>query len=235
VAFGGIADAGILANDPELKRRMQERIGDPGMGVAEALSALERLLVDRRPVVAVTRQDWHRLASVLRAMAAPRLSGLVGGVGSGAGEGGEGEEAVAPLAELPIEERREILVERIRQTVSVVMQWPLERISMDRPISEMGLDSLMSMELHAGLERRLGVRVPRTAIDPSGSIAEMATALGRLFGPSDRPDREGVAGSEADRIAALLDRHGATLPPDEIEKIVETSRAAVSEGKRLIP
>ncbi|MBI4859587.1 MAG: SDR family NAD(P)-dependent oxidoreductase [Candidatus Riflebacteria bacterium] len=233
VSWGAISDVGVVAKDPELKRHLKERMGDPGLTANEALDLLDELVPAGRAHVAATRQDWRQLVSFLPAAGAPKFSELVGGAPSDRASSTPGEPFARRVAGLGPEERLAALIDLLKRTVSQVMQWPIERIDVDRPTMEMGLDSLMAVELHVALEKELQTSLPRTAINPWTSIADLAGALARRF---DAPAAAGGDRSSAavDEVAATLAKHGVSMDQDGVQSVLRTVREARDGGERLL-
>ncbi|MGL1701405.1 acyl carrier protein, partial [Vibrio parahaemolyticus] len=64
------------------------------------------------------------------------------------------------LADKSPEEIMEILRGILLDEVSHILRVPRDKIDIGRPLPEIGMDSLMAVELKLGLERRLNIDVP---------------------------------------------------------------------------
>ena len=223
VAWGTLSDVGTVAENPELKRHLRDRIGDPGLTADESLNVLDQLLATDRVSVAATRLNWRKLAGFLPSVRAQRFCEVLGDLSCE----GTVSRLDEPLAErylhLSTEERRTALVDLVKRTLGQIMQWPPERIDVDRPTAEMGLDSLMAVELHVALEKELGMSLPRTAISPWSSIVDLAGSIARrLESPAGGGGSE--RDTEADEVKAMLEKHGISLEQHEIEEVSKTVR-----------
>ncbi|QDP80092.1 SDR family NAD(P)-dependent oxidoreductase [Nocardia otitidiscaviarum] len=148
-------------------------------------AVLRRRAVDG-PLPAVLRDLVPRPARVAAASAAP-------------------EQALAEtLRGLPPHEQRERLAQLIRSRIAAVMGhgWA-EAISMDRPFTDLGFDSLMAVELRGALDAATGLRLPATLVfdhpTPAALHEHLQAAL--LSGES----------TTADSIFAQIDRLEAGL------------------------
>ncbi|MEV4391051.1 bifunctional LLM class flavin-dependent oxidoreductase/SDR family oxidoreductase [Nonomuraea sp. NPDC049607] len=217
IAWGPWAEAGLV-------RRAAggaERLADQGIGTlsnAQGRAVLERLLTGDESHTVVASIDWPQILRVAPALVrSPLLRRLIeqrtvaearrGGAGAG------GEE----LRALPPHEREPWLGEYARGKVAEVLRIPADRLHLDRPLSEAGLDSLMAIELKNRLEADLGVHVPMVTFLQGPSIRRLATeVIGQLTDPgpassaapvtvaAGNPAR--VADGGAASVAAYLDQ-----------------------------
>jgi acyl carrier protein len=83
------------------------------------------------------------------------------------------------------------LREELRTSISYVCGIPVERISDDAPLEELGFDSLASAEVLTDLEIKLGLELPVDALRRlvrAGTVGEVAALLGaELRSPSSLP------------------------------------------------
>jgi len=86
------------------------------------------------------------------------------------------------LAQVAPEDRAAAVRELVRDCVARVASKPVDDIAHDRPIIELGLDSLMTVELRNRLSAALGGRrLPSTLIMNHPTVAAIADHLGREF------------------------------------------------------
>lgn len=156
-------------------------------------------------------------AAAIAQTPADDLPGLLSGyAGAGYQDAGSDPAATALADELrrlpPGRARRTALVEACRHEVAAVLRSSPEAVASDRPFSEMGFDSLMSLELRKRLQRRTGVALPSTVVwrypNVDALAEQLATSMGiDLGGP--RPSRPEPASQPAPKPAAEA------APPDD--------------------
>lgn len=177
VCWGAISDAGVVARNAGLAERLRANTGVGGVSAAEALDHLGRLLAD--PAAAPTTSGYavlratagaHRLATVRSPLFADVFRG-------GAGEG----EAIGrhlDLAGLDPAEAAERLLGAVREEVARILRLPIEEVDPDRALIDLGLDSLMALELKLGLETRLGADLAKlSGLGSAGSARQLANRL----------------------------------------------------------
>jgi phthiocerol/phenolphthiocerol synthesis type-I polyketide synthase C len=119
------------------------------------------------------------------------------------------------------EEAREKIVGVIVEEIALILRLPQESVNKGKPLADIGVDSLMAVELAAALEERLTLEVPLSTSAGAFNVNELADhVLGLSISPA----------SEDDSIAqGLAERHlGKGLDPAALE----TLTALVEERSR---
>ncbi len=180
--------------------RSLELIGLRALQPAEGLAVLGRLLADPSAhQTTVASVDWPTFAPLYRLSGRGGLLEEVAQDGAGCPgvtsqqDRGEGLAELTRLRSLPAGERVARMVERLRGRVAAVLHLPAGEPEADRPLNTLGVDSLMAMELKAGIEADLGVVVPITAFLEATTLAGLASRL-----------LEGSAGTEPPRGSSLV-------------------------------
>jgi len=180
----------------------------PDQGVA-LLSALMRS--DVPPQVAVLRADWTQLGSDARGQVAPFFARVARAPRVTAVRV-ERPEAPASVAEqwrrAPITERRKQIAAFIRQQIGAVLGLdPGFVIDPQLGLRDLGVDSLMSIELRNRLQTDVGQPLPSTLVFDFPTFAALTDFLSvQVCGPdaADTGDQTGTAADErADAVAAL--------------------------------
>ncbi|HET7505623.1 MAG TPA: SDR family NAD(P)-dependent oxidoreductase, partial [Kofleriaceae bacterium] len=194
VAWGPWAGKAHAAHEHELARR--------GLGLMDAgtaLAALERALDHDETAIAVADMDWSRFAP---AYAAARPRPLLDDIpevqcalrpadaaGDAAGDAPvTGELRRALLAVEPGRRRRDILVEHCRAEVGRVLKLDPARVDTTTPLTSMGFDSVMGLELKKLLQAALDVDLPSTLVWRYPTIDALIPFLAeRMAIPLDAP------------------------------------------------
>jgi acyl transferase domain-containing protein/acyl carrier protein len=170
IAWGPIADAGTLARRPEEQAALSRRLGARMMLADRALAALPALAVSGLPVVAFADIAWGEAGRTLPILADPMFDELRGA----AAEITADEALLDRLAALEPAERRELLAVVIADEAARILRLPEGGIDPHRPLAELGMDSLMAIELRLALEARLRLDVPLMSLADGVSAAGLA-------------------------------------------------------------
>jgi NADPH:quinone reductase-like Zn-dependent oxidoreductase/acyl carrier protein len=183
VAWGPIADVGYLAERPETRDALARRLGAKPSSAAEALAGLPAMISSGLPVVAFAETNWNEARRFLpilarRMFSEARASGLTSTSDESLSERLAGLEPDAALA---------LLKSVIAEEAATILRLPASGIDPLRPLSEMGMDSLMAVELRLALETRLRVDLPLVSLVEGTSVASIAARLATAIpkGPKD--------------------------------------------------
>ncbi|MFI9723379.1 SDR family NAD(P)-dependent oxidoreductase [Streptomyces sp. NPDC052396] len=183
VAWGALGDAGHVARN-RLDAFMT-RIGLAPVPAGQALDALEGLLAEGAGgVVTLAGIDWAQVRHGSGAVAAPRFA-LVrpeGEDGDGAGE----RELALLLARATPEEALAAVTGVLVEILAGILQTSPELLTAERPLAQLGLDSLMGAELMTAIHRRLGCNLPAVEIINSATVGDLAQRCVRRLGAGAR-------------------------------------------------
>ncbi len=215
VDWGAWGEAGAAVR-PGVAGR-PEQLGLFPMPPGEALEALEVALAGDEAQVAIIAIDWGRYLERFRPGKEPSLLSALRPSRSTSGPARpvESENFRQLLDRVPQPLRRERLASEIALLAAKVMGLaPDERVEEGRPLREMGLDSLMSIELRNLLGARAGTKLPATLLFEHPTVQALVSFLvaGSLRGlvPEAAVPAKGepadLEGLDAAQLAELLDR-----------------------------
>ena len=203
VGWGPIADAGILTRQAGVAEELERRMGAAPMTAKEALDGLPRLLQSGLPVVTYAPMDWNTAKQLLTALQAPAFSWLSQHRESTA----QAVDIRAMLAGHDDAESESLILGLLIEEMASVMRLPADRVDPARPLAEIGMDSLMAVELRLGMEARFGMSLPLFALSDTTTPLSLAGVLAR----SVRGDRQEATVPTATPLEDILRRHDADL------------------------
>jgi NADPH:quinone reductase-like Zn-dependent oxidoreductase/malonyl CoA-acyl carrier protein transacylase/short-subunit dehydrogenase/acyl carrier protein len=177
VGWGPIADAGFLARNVEMRETLARRLAAEPMRAIHALDALPELMAGGELSVAFAAVRWDTARRMLPVLDATTFRELLGD----RAEIGESE-LRDRLMTLPPEERRDLLLMVLKDEIGRILSQAAETLDPHRPVSELGMDSLMAVELRLALEQRIGINLPMFALSPQTSLSMIAARLERQMG-----------------------------------------------------
>jgi len=88
----------------------------------------------------------------------------------------------------------------LAEEMARILKVPLASVDREKPIVNMGFDSLMSIELKNQIETDLGVSVPMARLIQSPTILELTDFVADLLGGSHDADATAAVGSSIDEF-----------------------------------
>ncbi len=188
IAWGAWSDIGEAA---EQRERIEERLAERGTGwipPEQGMRALDWLVRQDWTNATVASIEWDSLFDSI-GYAPPLFADFerVDAAGSAASDDA-GPSLLAGLADAPAEQREQLIIDFLQQELQSVMRMP----SLPLPaaeFSELGMDSLMAVELRNRINRALiGAYVaPNTVVFDYPSIDRLAAHLAGGLGDADLP------------------------------------------------
>jgi myxalamid-type polyketide synthase MxaE and MxaD len=153
-------------------------LGIKSIAPGQALEVLERLLRQGSTQVAAVPVDWARYRQFYPAgTESPLLSELAREEADNSPQAGHpGEKRSALLAAEPAE-RRQLLRSYLTELVARVLGLSASKLDIQQPLSNLGLDSLMAVELKNRIAVDLGVNVPMVKFLSGPSVEQAAAQL----------------------------------------------------------
>jgi acyl carrier protein len=229
IGWGPVGDVGILTRNEAVKDALTQRLGRPPLTAAQALEELGRLLVCDESCT-VADFDWKTLARLLPAAASHRFLLLNRQHGHAVGSE-DTSDIRALIAGKSPEEVNAIVQALVMQEVAQILGIGADLIDPTRPLHDLGLDSLMAVELALSLEQRLGIHLPVMMLNESPTAEKVTRRIvERLLG-----DAEGDSSPIAidDVVAGLAQQHGETATEEAIQQIAEDVNGLKQFGARL--
>jgi acyl carrier protein len=132
-----------------------------------------------------------------------------------------------------VEDRRALLDRLIRDKVARVLGTTPDRLSADKPLLNLGIDSLMGVELRNWIEQELRMSLPIMELMRSPSLSHLTDALLELLAneaASNRTEPELVPREPSFAAADLLDRIE-DLPGEDVDALL-TALLAEKQAER---
>jgi acyl carrier protein len=210
VAWGAWGEVGAAAKvGDEVARR-----GLRPMPPAAAAAALRRAMAGDQPTLGIMDVDWTTFCARYGAHVPPFLDEVRPRRAEArtiAAAPAATIEPASDLGRLPPEQRFDGLIREVRTTAARILGLPgAEAVAADAPLRELGLDSLMTVELRNALATLASAKLPATLVFDHPTCTELARHLAEgpmaaiVQAPSER--RDGFDDLDTDELAALLEQ-----------------------------
>ena len=239
VRWGAIDDVGFLARNEKIKDALQSRMGGKTILSSDALDLLEELLVSNRSDLGAMELAWSALSRFLPSATEPKFAELAAFDTDAKSDEGKSDDIHRLLDELSPEELSAAVKDLLRAEVAEILRMAPDKIDPDRSVYELGLDSLMGVELVLAIESRFGIQLSVMALSESPTISKLADKLISQLKPTASGD-EDVApqSSTADQVQHVATQHGSDVDSKTISllvrKIDSDSVAGAAQPQRII-
>ena len=194
IGWGAIKDAGFLTRHQAVAGMLKNRTGLDATPARDALADLGRLSVIGATRVSVGRFDLQKLSQLLPAARSSRFIPIIP---KGAAANLQTEETLVDiLKKIPETDWRPLILARVREHGARVLGTSAAQVSIDQPLADLGLDSLMAVELAGGLERDLGRPISVMQMLSAGSLSSIAELVMKMLGGTGSDEsRPSIVGS----------------------------------------
>ncbi len=214
VGFGAIADAGYLARNTDVGQRLDRRLGKTAINARDALNAVEEYIASApdtvdAAVVMISEFDWaaaHNLAVVNEALfdvvmrkAAHHASGT---------EGGD-IDLVAMIEGKSPAEAQDLLFDILASEIATILRVSRESILKESVLKDIGLDSLMAVELGLNFEQNTGFDMPLSSLADNATVGDITRRLYEKVKARNGMEEADVDVSAETRIVDELSRRHA--------------------------
>lgn len=228
VRWGAIDDVGFLARNEEIKAVMQQHMGGAALNSAAALEVLDDLLAGDQSDLGVLTFDWSAMARFLPTASAPKFMQLATQTQDNKYGLEDGADIRQILQQLSGEALRSAVIELLKGELGKVLSLSHGKIDAGRPLHDMGLDSLMGVELILALEKCMGVRLPVMALSENPTLASLAQSIIDLIEGDKQAENEEPAAALVTRIAA---QHGVDADSEALVQLAQD----VDTGRLMPP
>jgi phthiocerol/phenolphthiocerol synthesis type-I polyketide synthase C len=210
VGFGAISDKGFLARNIEVNDLLAKRIGKTAMKASDALEQVERYMVaDTGTIdaaaVMIAEIDWSAVR-LLPIAGTSIFEALMRNLGTGQNASdGEGIDLEALIRGKSEDEAQTILHAVVAAEIAAILRVTESDITPEKVLKDIGLDSLMAMELGMSFQQKTGFDIPLSGVGDGTTVGDVVTRLrDRVMNRS--ADTEDGPPMEEDKVVSQLAR-----------------------------
>ncbi|APO75898.1 beta-ketoacyl synthase protein [Rhizobium etli 8C-3] len=214
VGFGAIADKGYLARNAEVNEVLSKRIGKSALKASDALEQVERyMLADQGRIegatVMIAEVDWSA-ARLLPIAGKSLFETIMRQAGSSqAVNDNETIDLEAMIAGKSADEAQALLHKLVAAEIAAILRITEDGITPEKVLKDIGLDSLMAMELGMSFQQKTGFDIPLSGISDGTTIGDVVARL-RERVASRSSGNEGVGDAEQ-VVSQLIQSHSGTV------------------------
>ncbi len=181
IDWGRLDEVGYVARHAEVGEILTRR-GFVGFSPKQAMVGLERMMQSHQAQLGFLRLDWNASAGALGGMRmAQRVTALFGDLVRKADTEDEGSRLREALRGAKPDARPAILASYLRHQVARVLGASAASLDADRPLNQLGFDSLMAVELKNHIDADLALSLPIRAMMEAPTINTLTAAVAELM------------------------------------------------------
>ncbi|AVA21102.1 MULTISPECIES: type I polyketide synthase [unclassified Rhizobium] len=212
VGFGAIADKGFLARNIEVNELLSKRIGKAALKARDALEQVERyMLADTGEIdaaaVMIAEIDWsaaRMLPIAARSLFEPLMRHAGDHQSLNDGDIIDLSELIKGKSE---EEAQSALHVIVASEIAAILRVTEDTITPDKVLKDIGLDSLMAMELGMSFQQKTGFDIPLSGIGEGTTVSDVVSRLRDRVMNRGGGEVEGSAASEDQVVSRLVQSH----------------------------
>ena len=193
INWGVLADVGVASRDATLLQHL-ERVGMKSLSPRQAFTVLGRVLRTNPVQVGVMELDWQRWGQTNPVAAhSPRFARLMQAPAAGRGED---DPFIQLLMTMTPEERETEMTVLLAEEIAQVLRMPPAQLDVHQPLSRLGVDSLITVELQIAIQSRFRTEISTLELMKGGGVAQLAQhiltkmnipAAGAQIAPANAP------------------------------------------------
>jgi myxalamid-type polyketide synthase MxaB len=181
INWGPWAEVGMAAR---LSHQDQQRWAQQGLGMitpTDGLAALQKLILQNQPQILVALVNWSIYRQSFTHSEASLLANLVSETQSSSqSPAAQKPNLLSQLAEAPLSKQRNLVLAHVRDQAARVLGLDTSQlIDLQHPLNELGLDSLMAVELRNLLSSSVQLPLPATLLFNYPTIEALTDYLAR--------------------------------------------------------
>lgn len=178
VAWGAITDVGVLTRDKGTAKSLARHTGGISFTAREALDLLAQIIADENQTglatISLAAMNWHLAKDLLPIMNSPAYALIRREAEARSESGPAGGDLRALVLTLDQAAARDAVSEYLRKEVASIFRMPPEDINPRRSLTDIGMDSLMGLELRMAVERQIGVDIMKVSMSNGTTIHDIA-------------------------------------------------------------
>lgn len=231
IAWDAIMDTGYLARNESLREAFKKRLGINGITTEQAFMGLEMALENSFEDTIFMNANWSAIRKLLPIMAAPMYANVIHGLEDNEEMGGTADlkELIKGLSR---EEVHVLISGLLGDEVAKILQLSRDKVEYNRPLQELGVDSLMAMELVAAIESRFSITIPVMALTDNITVDSLAVRITRMV-MGDIAEEANIH-NDSLLIQSMAKAHAEAVTDSELNEFVTNFERQSDSYRRII-
>jgi acyl transferase domain-containing protein/NADPH:quinone reductase-like Zn-dependent oxidoreductase/SAM-dependent methyltransferase/acyl carrier protein len=221
VNWGVLGGEGYVARNERVAEFLA-RQGTTELSPREVMALLESSLTTGVTQVMAIRVDWAKWRQFFRGMQENPLLERIFATAEGQETGGAISDLRLKIESATPEELEGLIGQAVRNAVGSVLRVKPDTLRDDQPLTDLGLDSLMGVEIESSIEGSLGVSLPPASLTRARTIGQIVALIAEHMGAKRAGPAlaAAAAGMTAPEPASTDEVNLEALSDDEIERLL---------------
>ncbi len=182
VGFGAIADTGFLARNAEVNEILSKRIGKTAMKARDALEQVERYMasdtgtIDAAAVM-IAEVDWQAVRMLPISNASIFETAIRSAGNQQSASDGDRIDLEDLIRGKSADEAQQLLHNLVASEIATILRVTEDSITPEKVLKDIGLDSLMAMELGMSFQQKTGFDIPLSGVGEDTSVSDVVSRL----------------------------------------------------------
>lgn len=228
VGFGPISDVGMLTRNTAALDSLQNVLGVAPLTSQDALDALEQAVSTNITGLSLFAMDWKKTRHLPIAHS-PKLERMRHDLkDEGAGT------RISPMELIKGKNKEEaimLLATRVGEEVANILRMPATRLSLEKPVADLGMDSLMAVELGLALEEAFGMEIPSFSLSGGASVLTIAERLYLNLTAGTEEKNQPAPSENEQLVKRMQEQHGVNPEKGLTDQLIQTLNKTEKVGK----
>jgi NADPH:quinone reductase-like Zn-dependent oxidoreductase/NAD(P)-dependent dehydrogenase (short-subunit alcohol dehydrogenase family)/acyl carrier protein len=177
INWGVFEETGVVARNSHLAKHLNH-MGIVPFSSAEATQALAYVVHNLPTQIGIMHVDWSRFSGILADGAGKsRFNELLLSQSQAASGESDNQQLLNQFAEMDEEERQAFIQHTLIESVASVMRLDVSKVKPASSLRDLGLDSLMAVEIDVVFSEKTGLDIPSADISSGPRIEQLAARL----------------------------------------------------------
>nr|WP_067295857.1 type I polyketide synthase [Marinobacterium profundum] len=225
VAWGAIDDVGFLARNEAIKQALQSRMGSEALTSTQALAMLQLLLARGCAGAAVMDFSWRDMQRLMPSAQSPKFD-VLRRLDARHGDDDEDSDDIRSLIiGMAPEEVAALVSGLLCDEIAQILRLPAEKIDITQSVLDLGMDSLMGVELALAIEGRFGVSLPAMVLSQGPTVQRLTERIVTQLCHEDR-EQDDTGQNATQQVAQVAARHAESFSAEETQRIASALESA---------
>jgi NAD(P)-dependent dehydrogenase (short-subunit alcohol dehydrogenase family)/acyl carrier protein len=218
INWGVLGGEGYVARNERVREFLAKQ-GTSELSPGEVTAVLESSLQAATIQVAAIRVDWAKWRAFFRGMQENPLLERIFATLEGQENSGVTSDWRNRIDAAPPQEKEAVIAQAVREAVGSVLRVKAETLRDDQPLTDLGLDSLMGVEIENALEAAVGIALPPASLMRARTVRQIAALIaGHLGGAAPAAPAPAVVALTESTAATEVDLDA--LSDEEIDRLI---------------